>query len=594
MLGHPSSHRIRRRLALRRFLSRFRFFILVLIVAIMAGTAAGGWWAYGKFKSRQSRHLATLATDYLRESKLPEAKMSLDTALRLNPSNPDARRLLARIETAQGGGASSLQNWQKLAESGSLTLEDLSNYAVAAAREGEWSLAERLADAAARGGNPVLRHLLRSELLGSKNDLPGAEAELRLAVEADKTGNAKASLAKFLIARRLTAETAPEVLELLRSLSARPDALGADALATAISNGLVPQNEIPGWISSLRAHPQKNSQQLLMADLVEVRLQPQEKSAVAKRTAARLANAPLPDRAAALQWFFMLGELELASSIVKPEEALQSREILANWLDTQAVQKRWDVVLQTLGQPDLPLPSHLQKLYRGRALIESGRADQGRSEYQAAYEETLGDNDKFFETLAYLASAQQTDLFEQGLKLALANPDTAESALRVLIPAVQRQRDAAKLRRIYELALATSPTSENLTVRNDFDYLSLLIGQPVDAREIALRSQANPRDFAFRVTNALALLRADQGKRALTELDHCEPDVYVPALAPHQKAVVAAALAASGRREEALQVASMVPPQVLSVQEVDLLRTYLAPPSPPNPTPKKPALKKNG
>ena len=106
---------------------------------------------------------------------------------------------------------------------------------------------------------------------------------------------------------------------------------------------------------------------------------------------------------------------------------------------------------------------------------------------------------------------------------------------------------------------------------------------------MAFQSDANPRDFALRATYALALLKAGKNKEALTLLENCEPDIFVPALPPHHKAIVAIALAANGRQKEALGAISTVPPQQLSVQEIELVRSYLAEPeSTPTPTPAMP------
>jgi tetratricopeptide (TPR) repeat protein len=224
-----------------------------------------------------------MAAEYLQHGKATEAAMSLETALRLQPSNAEALRLLARLKGSTGEGPKSLENWRKLAEGGSLTLEDLSLYAAAAAGENEWELAERIADTAATGGNPALRHLLRAELLTSKKDLPGAEAELRLAVDADKTGKARIALARFLMTHRFNAETAPEMLELLREVSKLQDERGVDAIATAMRIGVVPPAELPIWINALREHPKVNARTLFLADTVEWQSNPASKPAVLER-----------------------------------------------------------------------------------------------------------------------------------------------------------------------------------------------------------------------------------------------------------------------------------------------------------------------
>ena len=93
-----------------------------------------------------------------------------------------------------------------------------------------------------------------------------------------------------------------------------------------------------------------------------------------------------------------------------------------------------------------------------------------------------------------------------------------------------------------------------------------------------------PRDFSFRVTYALALLKAGKNKEALSLLENCEPDVHVTSLPPHQKAIVSIAMAANGRYKEALGVAAILAPQQLSIQEINLVQSYLSRPD-DNPTP---------
>ena len=166
----------------------------------------------------------------------------------------------------------------------------------------------------------------------------------------------------------------------------------------------------------------------------------------------------------------------------------------------------------------------------------------------------------------------------------------------------ERQRDSNS-RKIYPadpgliaaFAAATSPELANdPTLQNDMAYLNLLLGLPEDTKKLAFQSEANPRDFSFRATYALALLKAGKNKEALALLDSCEPDIHVASLPPHHKAIVAAALAANGRRNEALGTASILPPQQLSVQEIEFVRSYLAQlePTPAPATQKKETPKK--
>jgi tetratricopeptide (TPR) repeat protein len=569
-----------------------RLLLSLLILTVLCGAAYASYWAYGKLKGRQSRHLTKMATDYLQKNKVAEAEMSLDTAIRLKPNNAEALRMLARLQGATGKGADSLETWQKLAASGGITLDDLAQYSMAASREGDQALAERLADAAATGGNTVLRHMMRANLLLSKNDIPGAEAEFRQAAESDTTGNSSAMLARFLLTQRLNAETAPEIREMLRELSKRPDVIGLEALSTAITRCLVPPAELPVWIAALRVHPKATTQALLLADATDIQLQPGTKPVVLAKMLERMKGAPVDDRAAGMQFLILMKEPAKAAGLLTRDEALNKRETLAMWLDAQSLTQNWPAILDILAQPNLPLPDHLAKLYHGRALAMSGKEAEGRAAYSKALQDTAGTKAEFLETLAYLNLAGEDQLFDQGLQSALSDPATAKESFIRILPSVAMRQDAARTRRAYEIAAATSPElAKDLTLQNDLAYLSLLLGLPVDTKKIAFLSEANPRDFSFRITYALALLKAGKNKEALALLENCEPDVHVDTLAPHQKAIVAIAMAANDRRNEALGVAAILPPQQLSKQEIELMQSYLEQPK-SSPTPKPATSKK--
>ena len=586
---------------LRRFWQR-RFVRFVVLLALIGGIGWGGWWVIGKFERRQSRKLTEMAVNYLQEGKTEEARMGLETALRLDPGNAKALRMLARLRGARGEEAGALDAMRRLAESGQMSLDDLAGYAMMAARAGDVVLAERLADNAGRGGNAVLRHMLRAEVASAKNDPEAMEKELRAAAEVDESGRSKLALARFLIQRRLNAATAPEALALLRGLSSKNEALGAEAIGVILASGLASQAEAEGLVKAIRQHPATNPRLLLLADTTEVVLKPETKGDVARRAAERLREAPVEQRVEAMVWAMRIAEPATASALIKPEEAAKDAQVFSLWLDSLAQQNRWSEITGQLSKEGTPLPAYLRGLYAGRALVAAGRGNEGRAEYAKALQAAYPKREEFIQAVAYLGTAGEQDLFEQGLRKALEKTEDAQTVLRAVVPAVGMRRDAAQTLKVYEIAASTPSLKNDETVRNDIDYLSLILGRPVDATTIARRSEANPRDFAFRVTHALALLKAGDGRKALEVLEKCEPDVHVATLPPHQKAIVAAAMASAGKQKEALQVASQIAPMAVSEQEavflVEKLGVAKAPaPAPestptPKPTQQKPRGKK--
>jgi hypothetical protein len=281
--------------------------------------------------------------------------------------------------------------------------------------------------------------------------------------------------------------------------------------------------------------------------------------------------------------------------LITRDEAVSNARLFLVWIDALSAAGDRARVLEILESENLPVSKTTQRLFRGRTLAFSGRQPEADAEFQTAFEESRAQGgDVFLETLSYLNLAGRQDLFEKGATIALEDPSQAVSNFRRLIPSVMTARDAARTRRFYAIAARSPALAQDLTMQNDMSFLDLLLGNAVETREIAFRSEANPRDFSLRATHALAQLKAGRSKDALQTLEDCEPDVYVATLPPHQKAIVACALAANGKRPEALAIMATVPPTALSVQEVALVQSFLAePPLPsPTPTPKKTAPKK--
>ncbi|NDG73664.1 MAG: hypothetical protein EBY32_20640, partial [Proteobacteria bacterium] len=237
---------------------------LVPVIAACWGIA----WLAPKLKARQSGEFLKVAERYLSTGKTRDAVMSLNSSLRLMPDNPAALRLLAKIQTAQGDPVA-LETWKKLMATGKGQFEDLGIYAEVAVKQQDWALADRLADATAVTGNKAMPHLIRARLLSLKGNPSLIETELRQAVDKDETLVSKRALAELLLSQRLNEKRSKEAFEILREISKSQDASGAEALATALFKGIVPPDEIPGWIAAIRAHPDSSQRLLCMADYTE-------------------------------------------------------------------------------------------------------------------------------------------------------------------------------------------------------------------------------------------------------------------------------------------------------------------------------------
>jgi tetratricopeptide (TPR) repeat protein len=577
MLGYKIRRFVRQRVPLMRLIIRRKWVFLALAMLPVIAACWGIAWLAPKVKARQSSEFVKVAQSYLNTGKTRDAVISLNSSLRLMPNNPAALRLLARIQTAQGDPVA-LETWKKLMATGKGQFEDLGIYAEVAVKQQDWALADRLADATAVTGNKAMPHLIRARLLSLKGNPNLIETELRQAVDKDETLVSKRALAELLLSQRLNEKRSKEAFEILREISKSQDASGAEALATALFKGIVPPDEIPGWIAATRAHPDSSQRLLCMADYTEGVLGMASHESVTAKLHARVEKAPLKDRAESMEWLVSMGKPDLAANLLTPSEAKLSESSYYTWLDANSLIGNWAVVLKSLDDPASPIKEdYLIQLYKAGAYLMAGRSEEAEPLFLSVFEQSQGDKRKFLKCLAFLSTSRQNDLFEKGLKKELSDPTHAADSFKALLPSIYLQRDSAVALRFYELASETSPQlATDMAMQNDLLYLKILMGQQQAAEKLAALSRANPMDRSLRITHAFAALKSGNPLDALKILQASEQGIAASSLLPHEKAVVAAILAANDRTKDAELVARMVQPNQLSVQEIQLVQNSFA------------------
>ncbi len=563
----------RRRGLILEFLCSRRLWVCVLALLFLGGVLMGGRWAYGKWTNRQSWSLASLAETQLREGRVNEALMSLETALRLRPDHPHALRLLAQAHTASGQRQQALAAWQKLSETSQLTAADAAAYGLLAGVEGEWALADRIIDSFSIGNQGAEADLLRANVLSLRGDTDGTEASLRQAVAKDSTPRSRAALAGFLLANRLNSSTAPEILTLHRDLITLPDETGANALAAALEAQIVPAAERATWIDTLRKHPKATPALLLEADSAEAAADPAATPLLAAKVSARLEKAPVAERRLGFLWLARHNQHARALRLVTVDETLADPTLFAAWIEALADTGQLEQILQTLDLPANPLPPQRTALYRARTLKLLGRPAEADTAYQSALAASANSTTDTLAALAYIQDAGETALFETEVQKLLADPATARTAYESLVPVVAKRRDIQAIRRLHELALASPALPQKFSIQNEIDYCDLILARPVDAASIAEIALLNPGNLQFRTTHALSLFRAGEFAEALSELSTPGDPAENPAILARRAAVQALALTASADPVEATKTLAALDPLLLTQQEAALVRS---------------------
>ena len=292
----------------------------------------------------------------------------------------------------------------------------------------------------------------------------------------------------------------------------------------------------------------------------------------------RVKNGTPEQRLAAARLLLELREPAKASSLISREEAQKGTLPFLLWMQANEMTGRHQEILAALDLPSNPLPPHLRDLYRGSELKKNKETAKGDEAFRKALADYGVKAPERTDVLIFLSAAGEQELFEKGLLGLLADPGTAEPTLRAILPGLQRQRDSAKMLRTLELAAAAPSLAGNLQLQNDLAYERLVMNLPVEMAPLAARVEANPNEFSFRVTQALALIRSGNKAQALKVLESIEADVDASKLPPRQMAVLAMAMAVNGDQEKALQLLSIAHTDQLSQQEVGLIRSVLSAP----------------
>jgi Tfp pilus assembly protein PilF len=567
--------KLRSKIRFRRAIRRWRFLLLLFALLLLGGAAYGGYWAYGKILNRQAHALVGRAVEDLKNGKVTEARMGVETALRIKPGHPPATRLLARIQAASGEPEAALATFQKLTDERQLGLDDLKLYAGLAAQKGETQLAGRIAKAVGVNGDPAFPHLLQASTLLQQKKPAEAEAEFRAAVAADPSDATRSALLEFLIKTRRPGQSVQEAAIIIQDFSTRDSALGAQALALGLRTGYMNPDLRGEWIEKLRAHPKVETPGRLLADSAAVAMNPDSKPQIAAGLVEFVKAKPLPDRTAASQWLTKNGEPAKALTLITLDESISRPEPFLVWIDASAAAKNWNESLAALERPDNPLRPHITKLFQGLARKQLGQSAESKAAFQEAIAEAGNDPAKFAEVTTYLLGVNEIALFESNLAKAAAQPALAPDLFARCHPAVLTRRDAGFSLGFLEVLANSATLSQDPGFQNDIAHQRLLLGKPAPLDFLEKNHAEQPNNLSTVATLALARMKSSDAKGAMTLFDNYGPDVDARSLPPRILGIYAATLAANGKTDLARKVASIIPGGSLSQQEAEFLITHL-------------------
>jgi hypothetical protein len=515
------------------------------------------------------------------------AVLQARSALRLLPSDTKVLRSAALVET-KAGAPEAFELWQRLAQTCTLTADEQVMRAEVALALGHQDAAEEAQAALEAAGQAASFHRLRAGIAAASNDLDGAIAETRVALESSQEPSLRLNLAKLLVHRHarllsggsveaLDVEAARDFREIINSLLSTPEA--APALALALEPAAFPMSDAVAreeWARVALRDPRPENPALLPAASVLCSGGTVTAADLQATLRPVFAQAPLALRSAFAQWLALHGQAQEGLRLVSLDEARTDPAAFAAVAQAFVVQDRGADLLRLSGKAGEAVPAWLRSLAEARASTMLGNVGSAEHALRDAIVQSLpvGVLPHILWEADVLGAGALAD---RELVELCARPDSEGVAFGIARSRFVGKSNGENLAAAFKAASSVSPSAP--PVADYRIYLRLLRGGEVDPAETADALRTNPAGIMPRINHALALLQSGHPREALASLDRCT--VFLEELPPGARVVVAALYAANGQSFEARAALSGVSADDLCSDEeflYDKVKGALPPP----------------
>lgn len=565
-----SSHALksRRRRTVLRALA-----VLALALVVLGVVGAVG---YHFFTGWRARDLAGKARENFEQGNFRIAWLQINSARDLRGNEPEVLRVRALIEGAMGRAAAP-DHYEKLAEKGTLSPDDLQARAEIALRFGNDEQFERAVEELEAAGRPTEAGALRTARQLRRGDIDRALDAARAAAAASSDDPASQLAVARLLVQRYRPEFGPG-----RTPSA--EAIAGSAEAVAIIDTLIetPQrdevlafalNEVnttpevrQRWAAAAMESVGNDNPALLPAAAVLVQSGQKTPQQVHEQLRPVYDAAPLDRRAAYALWLTGAGLPQEALTLITAQEAGASGAAFAARTEALFAMDNPEAVLAAVASGG-NVSADLLLTAKARAEFGRGRGLQGGASALREAMEAAARAGRLEFLLPTGDSLGASMVMDTKLAEMCGDPAVADYVFRVARDRFGRRGRLSLLSSSYERALAAAPQAP--AVRDFGRYRALLEGTSVSLDETAAAVAAEPANTAYRITHALNLLRRGQPAEAFAVFD--DITVFADRLPPGQLAVIATVLGASGDTTRARAAASSIEVDRLAPGEYALI-----------------------
>lgn len=554
----------------KHFLKKI-FFLLILVAF---GTV--GWRLVRMGLNAQCESLIKTAITFRVSGNNEDAKLALQTAVRLQPDGPpELLRNLAELCAASDLEIPALKIYRSLWRAKKLTFGDARRMSNLAVKLNEPLTIRYLFDyLQVKSGGSLLPLLLKARARMESGDWVKALADLQDASNKDYKVGLQVGIREQLHSLPAPFATTNNGKDILDELSEKIGDRSALPIYLGLLKACVPLESQTEWAYRLKKHPACDMRMRLLADSILARRSPATKPALAAEVLALAQDKPLPDRILAAQWLLREQEPAQASLLITEEEAFEDTHAFPVWFEANAACGQSNRLLGAVSRLREKMPYAIWLFRSAQALELSGKTDSSREAKLAAFEQGKKNPATFTQLLQLSALAGDKETLPLYLQ-ATAKDTSRNEKLRNLVVEVRKSRDTNLLADVlFAINTAILPSSDP-SLRSELEYTNLLLGREVNWNELKKAAQQKPATPERLFPYLAGLVASGNAKEALQQLIKKQPELDARSLEPWQQAIMVWIFAKNERREEAREFATLIPPHGLSIQEQALLENFL-------------------
>jgi tetratricopeptide (TPR) repeat protein len=565
---------------------RFRNFKLATAAAMLALIL----WLTARpashlIKEFWARRLAGEASILMENEQWQNAERKIQDALRLSFTEPAVWRTQARLLSRIGQNQEAVLWWQRIADSGPLSIADHRDYAAAALSAHDLITADgqvrELLGGNANPGSPdfVVAAMLASARGYKKSALDYAGRVLADsgATPRDKLGAATVTFSNIAPDSELYRRSYDYVVSVARNESENIALYALTILArqappTAATNLSPPDVMPPAEIADrLERHPKARAFHRMLAMEVRARIEPGKTDQLIENAVQKFGKADDESLTMLSSWLYNREKYETILKVVTPERASRSRDLFIQRVDALASLKRYSELKDMLLEEQSVVDPSTQHMFLAVVSAKLGKTVVSENEWDRA----LQGADSLQKLIALASYAEQNGALETAdaaYARAIAKQSKLRAAYAARLRLAEALGDTARAHIMAKEIVRLWP--DDMATRVHEIYLRLLLDPSgTEAKtaeeEVARIAAKNPWDGAAQTTLALARLR--QGRMAAALEAAPQPGPGVPA-----SPALAVAWAANGWKDKAQEEIKKLATVKLLPEERALIAPLLA------------------